>query len=176
MRNMKKMTYLTMLLVALLAASCSKDEIGGTATEALAGEWYVTVDCVDEAGNVVYTGEEFFGLGRFIVWTYNTADNVPTEMWIDDQANFWDFKVKLDVDVNALTFSTNGYAPNQAYDSGVSISGGKIVRNGGTQNNGSPADYIEFYLSFDDDDYPEYYGYAKYKVSGVRYSGLAEND
>ena len=34
----------------------------------------------------------------------------------------------------------------------------------------------DFDVSFSDDDYPAAYGYAKYKISGVRYSGLAEND
>ena len=58
----------------------------------------------------------------------------------------------------------------------VTITGGKIVKDGGVQNNGSKADYIEFYVNFSDDDYPANYGYAKYHVYGVRYSGLAEND
>ena len=57
----------------------------------------------------------------------------------------------------------------------MTITGGKIIKNGGVQNNGSKADYIEFYVSFSDDAYPAAYGYANYKVSGVRYSGLEEN-
>ena len=59
---MKKAIYLLMLVVSMVFTSCEKDEIGGTATEALAGEWYVRLDCVDASGNVVYTGEEFFGI------------------------------------------------------------------------------------------------------------------
>ena len=49
---MKKTIYLLMLCVGVMFASCEKDEIGGTATEALAGEWQLTVDLVDDAGNV----------------------------------------------------------------------------------------------------------------------------
>ena len=50
---MKKAIYLLMLVVSMVFTSCEKDEIGGTATEALAGEWYVRLDCVDANGNVV---------------------------------------------------------------------------------------------------------------------------
>ena len=45
-RIMKKIVYL--FVAVLLFASCKKDEIGGTATESMAGEWYVYVDAVDE--------------------------------------------------------------------------------------------------------------------------------
>lgn len=43
----KHIIWLFTLLVFVLAG-CEKDEIGNTATEALAGEWKVTVDAVDE--------------------------------------------------------------------------------------------------------------------------------
>jgi len=61
-------------------------------------------------------------------------------------------------------------------DINVTITGGKILPKAGHQKNGSPADSIVFYVSFSDDDYSAAYGYAKYKVSGIRYSGLEEND
>ena len=41
----KHIIWLFTLLVFVLAG-CEKDEIGNTATEALAGEWKVTVDAV----------------------------------------------------------------------------------------------------------------------------------
>ena len=93
-----------MLAVSMVFTSCEKDEIGGTATEALAGEWYVTVDAVDASGNVV--GEDFFGLGRVMMNTYNTAANNANEIWVDDCGNFWEFKVKASADINILTFQT----------------------------------------------------------------------
>ena len=64
---MKKVIYLLMMCAGVLLSSCEKDEIGGTATEALAGEWTVTVDAVDGSGNVVE--EDFFGLGRVMLNT-----------------------------------------------------------------------------------------------------------
>lgn len=159
--------------------SCEKEDIGGTATESMAGEWYVTVDAADANGNVIEGYEDFFGIGRIHVLTYNASDNNPNVLIVDDLANFWEFKVKTTCDQNSLTFSTNSTDENNLVDGypiNVTITGGKIIKDGGVQNNGSKADYIEFYVSFSDDPYPAKYGYANYKVSGVRYSGLVEND
>lgn len=172
---MKKLLYLCVSFVALMLASCEKDEVGGTATEALAGEWYVTVDAVDASGATLY--EDFFGLGHFMLNTYNTADNVSTKMWIDDNENFWNFKVKADCDVNALTFTTNGEVDNAAYaDCKVNVSDGKVMYGAATNPHGTKADSIVFYVTFSDDEYPETYGYSKYKVSGYRYTGLVSDD
>ena len=163
-----------------LVTSCEKEDIGDTATVATAGQWYVQCDAVDENGNVVEGLEDPFGLGRFMVLTSNTSANNPNEMIVTDLGNFWDFKVKVNNDVNSLTFSTNTTADNNLVvdyeDVNVTITGGKIIPGGGVQNNGSKADYIEFFVSFSDDSYPARYGYAKYKIYGVRYSGLTEND
>ena len=61
---MKKVLYFaTLLLCAVFTTSCEKEEVGSTATESMAGQWYVTVDAVDESGNLVYSDEELFGLG-----------------------------------------------------------------------------------------------------------------
>lgn len=180
---MKKLVYMCMALLTFMVASCEKDEIGGTATEALAGEWYVTVDAVDASGATVY--EDFFGLGKFMLNTYNTAANTSDQLWINDKGNFWNFAVKSTCDVNALTFTTNGEVTNtiasededgNTYNCKVNIEGGKIMYGAATNPHGTAADSIVFYVSFDDDAYPEYYGYAKYKVSGYRYTGLASDD
>ena len=178
---MKKVLYLaTLLFCAVFTTSCEKEEVGSTATESMAGQWYVTVDAVDESGNLVYSDEELFGLGRVLMLTYNSSKNDPNELIVDDLNNFWSFKVKTKCDQGNMTFSTNTTEDNnlvEGYnDVNVTITGGKIVKDGGVQNNGSKADYIEFYVSFSDDSYPAKYGYAKYHVYGVRYSGLAEND
>ena len=177
---MKKVLYFAALLFAITLTSCEKDEMGGTATEATAGQWYVTVDAADENGNLVEGYEDLFGIGRVIMLTYNTSSNNPSEMIVDDLGNFWQFKVKVATDQQALTFSTNTTENNNLVadyeDINVQISGGKILPQAGHQNNGSPADSIVFYVSFSDDDCPEQLGYKNYRVSGVRYSGLVEND
>ena len=167
-----------MLLTMTLTTSCEKEEVGNTATVATAGQWYVTVDAVDESGNVVYEDADLFGLGRVLLLTANTAANSATEMIVDDLQNFWGYRVKVTVDPVNMTFATNTTENNNLNggDINVTITGGKIVKDGGVQNNGSKADYIEFYVNFSDDQYPAAYGYAKYHVYGIRYSGLAEND
>lgn len=174
---MKKILYFAALLLTMtFATSCEKEKIGGTATEALAGDWYVTIDAADENGNVVEGLEDPFGKGRIHVATFNTAANTADKLYVTDFGDFWGFKVRTNSDVNALTFSTAGAVANESYDCNVTITDGKILPKAGKQNNGSAADSIVFYVSFDDDPYPAAYGYAKYKVSGVRYSGLEEND
>lgn len=175
---MKKIVYfIAAVCVSVLFASCDKEEPGGTATENTAGDWYVTADAIDDNGDVVIPD---FNKGRFHVLTYNTAANTPTEMIVEDQGNFWDFKVRVAVDQNARSFFTTTTENNNMVagyeDINVTISGGKILPKAGHQKNGSPADSIVFYVSFSDDTNPARYGYTNYKVSGVRYSGLKEND
>lgn len=176
---MKKVLYFAALLFcAVFTTSCEKEEVGNTATVATAGQWYVTVDAVDESGNLVYGDEDLFGLGQQLLVTANTAANTATEMIVDDLQNFWGYRVKVTVDPVNMTFATNTSENNNLNgdDINVTITGGKIVIGGGKQKNGSVTDTIEFYVNFSDDGYPAAYGYAKYHVYGVRYSGLAEND
>ena len=155
---MKKVLYLATMLLCMAITSCQKEDIGGTATESLAGEWYLMAS-VD--GSPIY--------GPFHLLTYNTSANNPNEIWIDDSKNFWDFKVKGTGDINTLTFSAAN-AQNMKYDCTVNITNGKIIKNGGTQNNGSPADLLMMDVEFSDDPGTIYH------LEGVRYSGLVEND
>ena len=180
---MKKFIYLCIAILSMTFASCEKDEVGGTATQALAGEWYVTADACDANGNVIEGGEDLFGVGKFLLNTYNTADNSSDKIWINDNGNFWNFRLKLAADINNLSFSSNGAVANTAlnqdgsvYDDQVTIEGGKILPKAGLTPHGTPADSIVFYVSFSDDEYPAAYGYAKYKISGIRYSGLTQDD
>jgi hypothetical protein len=180
---MKKVLYFAALLLCAGLTSCEKDEIGGTANEAMAGDWYVTVDAADESGNIYVDSDgdawtDPFSMGRVHMITSNTAANTATELMVDDLGGFWTFRVKTTADPNAMTFATSTSENNNLNgdDINVTISGGKIMPKAGRQNNGSVADSIVFYVSFSDDVYPAAYGYAKYKVSGIRYSGLVEND
>lgn len=170
---MKKVIYLLIMCAGVLLSSCEKDEIGSTATKALAGEWYVTVDGVDASGAVLY--EDAFGLGHTMLYTYNTAANIPTEMYVDDAGNFWEYKVKVKSDIDALTFNTEGTVDNEAYDCDVTIESGKVLLGAATTPHGTPADSIVFYITFsDDDNVPA--AYAKLKVAGYRYTGLTQDD
>ena len=192
---MKKILFFAALVCGFALTSCEKDEIGGTATESMAGQWYVTIDAVDDSGNPIAGGEDYFGVGRVLFLTYNTVSNSATQMWIDDLGAFdvasyygnkaypnYAIKSVVNIDQNALTFSSSNaenYSPANSYKSavyGITVEQGKILLGAGRQNNGSPADSIVFYVKYTNDPWYPDDGYAKYKVSGIRYSGLEEND
>ena len=170
---MKKLFIILATFAALvLSYSCQKDPVGGTRSQALAGQWYVTVDGADKAGNV--TLEDPFGMGRFIVLTYNTTDDNGIDLFLDDLGNFWEFKVKTTGDVNSLTFAVDkGKDLYNGID--VTVTGGKITPGGATTPSGQPADAIEFYVTFSDDSYIGEF-YDQLKFSGFRYTGLANDD
>ena len=181
---MKKVYLAILALATITLASCKKDPIGGTATEKLAGQWYVQVDGYDTEGDSVV--KEDFNDGRFILLTYNTAANEPNKLFVNDQGKFWDFIVRVECDVNKLTFGSPDSLQNESYDCKVALTNGKIVLGGATTPSGQKADYIQFDINFDDDDlsayglpgisYGDYYGFNVYRISGWRYTGLANDD
>jgi hypothetical protein len=172
----QKILYTMLIIVGtFFFTSCEKDAIGGTATEKMAGEWYVTAVAIDEDGNVVYEDADLFALGNFHLDTYNTASNSTDSMWVCDNGTLWDFKVKAKINLDSLTFRGNDLQ-NEAYDSHVTITNGKILYGAATTPSGVAADSIVFTVSFDDDSYPATYGYAAYRVSGYRYTGFTNDD
>jgi hypothetical protein len=195
---MKKVLFFAAtLLLGFTFTSCEKEEIGGTAVESMAGQWYVDIDAVDGNGNPISGGEHYFGYDeeRITLLTYNNASNSSTQMWIDDLGAFdlaayygygaypsYAFKCLVDINQDKLTFSSNNaknYAFVNNYKStlyNITIEDGKILKGAGRQKNGSPADSIVFYVKYTNDPWYPDDGYEKYKVSGIRYSGLEEND
>lgn len=188
---MKKSLYSIFALIAMLVAftSCEKDEVQHTATMEAAGEWHVTFAALDENGEVY--DDDWFGDGVYNIATSNTAANVPNKMYIIDNVNsFVPYQVEVDLDLNNLTFKTtdakNLYGPGNYEDifeedtpfgDKITITDGKIIKNGYTKPNGIKVDYIEFYISFSDDIIPEMMGInTKYKVSGFRYTGFVEDE
>lgn len=255
---MKKISYFAALLFCMTYVSCEKEDIGGTETEATAGEWYCHVDAVDENGNTIVGGEDYFGDfdngGKTLILTYNTVGNSATEMWVDNLGigNFsadysgyflqyvnlldgdvnaakekfhngfeelgmpgfptYAIKTKVSVDPNNLTFRStesenigDGYQwwidevkldekgdtvwadedktepemisvlLNEEKAMPVTIEG-KILKGASRYNNGSPADSIVFFVTYKDDPWYPGDGYTRYKVSGIRKSGLVENE
>ncbi|MBD8001784.1 lipid-binding protein [Phocaeicola faecium] len=158
---MKK--YLILLLTALSVSftSCDNEtEPGGTAVEKMAGDWWVTATIMQNGNEV---GDS--GAGHFRMYTYNTAANVPTEMWLEDGGNFRNYKVRVNVDYNARTFTTNDFVE------GVRITEGKIMEGAATTPSGMPADSIVYMIQFDDDP-----NGLTYKVSGFRRTGFPNDD
>ncbi|MDB5012473.1 MAG: hypothetical protein JWQ25_675 [Daejeonella sp.] len=136
-------TVIATLLVVLSLGSCKKDspDPGGTAAQAVAGEWWLQID----------------GEGDYYHFaTYNTAANSSSEMWIDDLETFWLMKGKVNFNVSDLSFSS-GAVENVSPDyvgSGetFTLTNGKIKPNiaiGPISK--AVTDSISFDLTFSDD-------------------------
>ena len=169
---------------------------GGTNVQNMAGRWQVSVSQVDEKGDVVYEPEDLFGIVDVDLFTFNTSSNSSTEMWIDDDGTFWDYKFKMPINYATGTFSADKIPYNATFqeiadliaagetpkdDEGnplvaetATITDGKILYGKGHNLHGMPTDSISFYITFSDDPYGAKYGYAKHHVSGTRYSGFYE--
>jgi len=178
---MKKVYLAILALATLTFASCEKEPIGGTATEKMAGQWYVECIAVDAEGKVVLEDADLFGIGKFIINTFNTSDNTPDSMWIGDvddaMGYIWDyygFQVKVGCNLTNETFSVvNGF--DIIDEDVVNITNGKILRSAGKTPSGMPADSIVFDILFDSDPYAGAY-YDHLRITGIRYTGLANDD
>lgn len=173
---MKKFCILIFFALVVFQ-SCKKDGIGGTATQKVAGEWYVTVDAINADGSVFET--DYFGLGHFLLSTFNRADNSADKMWITDNNNFWVFKGVVDVNVNAQTFGGATAINNEAAAGDpitFKIINGKVLNGMAKTPSGMPADSVVFEINFSDDTYPADNGFDRYRVSGYRYTGLVSDE
>lgn len=165
---MKKIiTAISLAILALASVSCEKFPHEGTATESLAGNWWCSIYASDGTQWVEESEAEF--------QTYNTALNVPTEMWIDDMKNFWGTKAKIDCDATAATFGKNGAEYLDIYNNvNQKIWGGKITPDGAiAPGSKSTCDKIEFFIAFEDDVTPYE---TTYYVVGYRRTGFPEDD
>ena len=165
--KMKKNITILFAAMAVMFTSCKKDfEPGGTEVEKMAGDWWVTATIMDN-------GQELgdAGVGHFRMYTYNTAANSSTEMWLEDGGFFWDYKVKVNIDYNNRTFTTNDFIDNTSYECKVKITDGKILEGLATTPSGMPADSIVYMIQFSDDE-----NNLTYKVSGFRRTGFSNDD
>ena len=166
-----------MFMFATLAcfgfSSCdpeTDEEPGGTQLEKMAGMWDVQVHAINEDGSVLY--EDPYGMGTFSISTYNTSANNTTEMWFDDNENFWKVKMKVNVDLANATFSApDGTAYHFEIPDGGKVKGmkGKILYGQGKNIHGMPCDSICVEVAFDDDD-----NNLTYRYRGIRDSGFYE--
>ena len=165
-----------MFLVALVGiftfVSCdpeTDERAGGTAVEKMAGRWVVTVDAVDEDGNVI--DENLLGK-KIDLNTYNTAANDADKMWLDDAA-FYGVKMKVNVtDYNAGKFEATpntSYNPSDDEAGNVEFLKGQVLYGQGKNIHGAPVDSICYTVKFSDDD-----NAFIYRISGKRYSGFTE--
>lgn len=153
-------------LSALVIASCDLKEdyeVEKSKVVDAAGQWWVNY--ADS------TGAES---GYILLKTFNTSADDGKELWITDEGGFWDYKVKVPININELTFSATGLT-NVSYESGIDILNGKIFRNGGKSTSGVVTDSIAFDIVFSDGG-PEGTIPELYKVYGHRRTGFLEDE
>lgn len=166
---MKKYLILLFAAFALTFTSCEKEtDPGATATQDMSGEWWVTATYPNSNG-----GTSTYG--PFEISTYNTAANLPTEMWIDDMANFWPFKIKVNTDYTNKLFTATDAAntaiyKGAVYDITIKITDGKVLKGAAKTPSGMPADSISYTAEFSDDPG------TLYHIGGFRRTGFPEDD
>ena len=163
---MKKYLILMVVALAFTFTSCDQTtEPGGTSVQEMGGDWWVTYEYESSPG--VW---EDAGVGHVLLTTYNTTDNKSTEMWVNDNGNFWNFKSIVKVDYTAKTFLTTDSVSTNAVkypDETVMFTNGKILKGAAKTPSGVAADSIVFYVGFNDDSAP-----TTYKVAGFRRTGF----
>lgn len=176
---MKKVVYGMLMLCVVLLASCEKAEIGGTAVESLSGQWCVHVDPInsDSTINTAFP----YDIRDILILTYNTNANDVDSLIVDDLENFWAFKVTVPCALSTGTFgwsSREKASTSLVPDYGIQVSlwEGQILKGKATTPSGMPADSIVFNVQFEDDDFPEAYGFSHYRIAGYRYTGLAGDE
>lgn len=182
---MKKILIGTFLAAfsGMVLLSCDSDDpnIGRTAGQEIAGEWWVTytVDGEDAGG------------GYSEIITSNTAANVNTEMLLSDvvtataaTGNFWTYKIKLPIDPSTKKFSADEVASTALFrgeptETKVIVNNGQIFLKGGRSKTGVETDSIYFEVQFSDEtdalNNPIPY-HTTFVVSGHRRTGFTEDD
>ena len=158
---MKNIFGIVSLLLFFTACKKEKDTpAGGTATEGMAGEFWVQI----KQNNVPLVAD------YFKIVTYNTAENIATSMWIDDNEHLWPFKIKMVVDPAAKTFSAAN-APSSYTNITVKLNNGKILEKATKgPNSNKPTDSIYFEAEFSDDPG------EVYQLAGYRRTRWPEDD
>lgn len=161
--NILKISGFLFLALALSISFVSCQQVESVADESdivaeeMRGSWYV---------EFLVDGEDIYHVGFNKINTYNTSENDGEFMWIDDNANLWEFKVKCPINLSDQTFSGTGlYSNVDGYEVDVTITNGKITKDGITSPSGVTTDKIYFEAEFSDDPG------TIYQLGGYRFTG-----
>lgn len=160
------MTFFAAFVFSLCIVSCDNSDTDPGATQLvdMAGQWDVAAYSIDASGTVLAKEADTFTL-----ITYNTAANNTTEMWVNDKGNFWNFKMKVNVDLQNMAFSCVDidYNASDNSDATAVITNGKVLKGAATNLHGAPNDSIVFEVKFSDDT-----SNKTYRIAGQRYTGF----
>jgi hypothetical protein len=144
---MKKFKYLFLpVLVAMLTISCDEDGYddynpGNTPAASMSGEWYINI--TDEASGDVIVSNAL----------HRTYDDNNGGLWVSDRLTATTFsgyalESAVSYDLKNLTFGGNNL-PNLADKTVVTITEGKIIKDGARSESGAVVDSIYFKAVFD---------------------------
>lgn len=157
---MKKYLIYILAFVSIILTSCDEKEdyeqINSQVVEA-AGEWWIKFSKTD------------YETGYLKVLTFNTADDVATEMWISDDGNWKDITFKCPVNITELTFSGSGLDDINS-DVTITVSNGLIEPDAGLSTAGNVTDKISFEISFSNEPG------VTYQAIGTRKTGFIEDE
>lgn len=157
---MKNYLILLVVVFGLIFSSCDVKEeyqqINSQVMEA-SGEWWIKFS---------KTGYES---GYLKVLTFNTAADVATEMWLSDNGNWKNIKVKCPVNISDLSFGGTNLA-NTSTSMSLTIKNGKITKGGGLSTSGVVTDKIAFEIELSSEPG------VTYKAEGTRKTGFIEDE
>lgn len=159
------------LLFGLWGCETEEPEIWMSSTSELDGNWMLRYD----HGTF---GEDPFGNGFTEHYIYNTSANDGTGLWLEDHGTFWDYKVRIPVNVESLTFGGDAAVTNQIddYDIQVKIRNGKIIKNAVTLPSTLVVDSIYYEIWFEDLEGATGIADDVLYVGGHRKSGFSEDE
>jgi len=158
---MKKYIYYIAVLSFLFASCDTKEDYDVEKSKVVeaAGQWWVKYST------------EGYESGYIMLETYNSASDDGTELWITDNGDWWDYKVKSPINASTLTFSGQDLVSAvEGYDITIQVMNGKVILDGGKSTSGVVTDSIYFELEFEDDPG------TIYKAAGVRRTGFLEDE
>ena len=148
-----KIKYILIIALVFIFASCQKMKYDKEYNWAypVSGDWTIKA----EYGATID--------GPFSIKTFNSSFGQDS-IWIDDNHNYWPFKVKAAVNMKTLTFSTTNYVsyPGTATEDVVTITNAQIIK----------TDSIYFEAQFASDPGTVYKMYGHRKTSYEEYNGL----
>ncbi len=165
---MKGIFRIMTLLSVISLAACEPDapEVKYTSTFPLNGEWAVIYRVETSPG----VFEDQSGYTPLII--SNTASDNGDSIWMTDDENFWDFKIKAAAKAKSRSFSSEGsISVVDDYNIEVIVTDGKVILDAVvTKGAQTVTDSIYMQLEFEDDPG------VIYHCSGVRRTGFLEDD
>lgn len=157
----KYLLYIALLVFVFTSCDTKEDyEVEKSMVVEASGQWWVK-----------YSDNSGYESDYIMLTTFNSASDDGTELWITDDGDWWDYKVKAGINAAALTFSGQDLVNAvEDYDIKIQVTNGKVILDGGKSTLGIVTDSIYFELEFEDDPG------TIYQAAGIRRTGFLEDE